>query len=678
MAAIKAALPVVALLCIAVCALASVHERFGEQPKPLSFSQDKDLDHKIDKRDVWSRYNYISLNRRKRSLVVDSNLANVSYLDIPLSSLVVHSRQRRAVTDIPEVSVQFSENQAGQVLSFANYVPRNVSRTYMLMSSSVDSTLFTLSSTGTLNWISANSLDYETTKTVTIVVNATSTVDQADVYVILTRINVTDVNEPAVFITKPQPYQATLTTIAPQDTLVISLQAQDPDAGASVGYSLTSVNPSNLRSRFTLIEVGTSGARSCEIRTVGSAQFPQGQEITITVTAKDNNDATASPTTTTVSVLVGFRSPQFMEILYEGYAQENNQPLQMVYTQPDGNVPLKIETKLFQPSPVTYSLLNSNGQPSSDFTVDSDGVVKSLQTIDYETAPSPQVQLTLRAVQVVGTTTFPSTATVLIRLVDINDNSPEFEMSRYLATVPEDTAVGTSILEVKATDRDSGTNAMITYNLRDTQDFSITTVTRNGSYVGIMSVKQRLDYDRTPNHYYDFVVVAADQGKPTSRTSTTSARVFVRNTNDEAPMFTNEPGKTFTVAQGLPVNSVIAQIQATDLDGDRVRYSFTVPQSKFSLAQDTGIITLQSAFTQDDYEFVLNITARDDGSCCGGVTSLSNTTYIVIQVMGTNNNKPTFTNCSAYDLSNVFEESPNNSFVIQVSATDQTEALTVD
>lgn len=92
----------------------------------------------------------------------------------------------------------------------------------------------------------------------------------------------------------------------------------------------------------------------------------------------------------------------------------------------------------------------------------------------------------------------------------------------------------------------------------------------------------------------------------------------------------------------------------------------TGSQSKFSLAQDTGIITLQSAFTQDDYEFVLNITARDDGSCCGSGTSLSNMTYIVIQVMGTNNYKPTFTNCSAYDLSNVVEESPNNSFVIQV------------
>ncbi|PVD20719.1 hypothetical protein C0Q70_18878 [Pomacea canaliculata] len=636
MAAIKAALPVVALLCIAVCALASIHERFGEHPKPLSFSQDKDLDHKIDRRDVWSRHNYISHNRRKRSLVVDSNLADVSYLDIPLSSLVVHSRQRRAVTDIPEVSVQFSENQAGQVLSFTNYVPQNVSRTYMLVSSSVDSSLFTLSSLGILNWISANSLDYETTKTVTIVVNATSTVDKADVYVIRARINVTDVNEPAVFITKPQPYQATLTTIAPQDTLVISLQAQDPDAGASVGYSLTSVNPSNLRSRFTLNEVGPSGARSCEIRTVGSGQFTQGQPISITVTAKDNNDATASPTTTTVSVLVGFLPPQFMELFYEGYAQENNQPMQMVYTQPDGNVPLKIETKSFQPSPVTYSLLNSNGQPSSDFTVDSDAVVKNLQTIDYETAPSPQVQLTVRAVQVVGTTTLiPQLG------FNINDNSPEFEMSRYLAEIPENTTVGTAILE----DVDDHTSLW------------------------------RLDYDRTPNHYYDFVVVAADQGKPTSRTSTTSARVFVRNTNDEAPMFTNEPGKTFTVAQGFPVSSVIAQIQATDLDGDRVRYSITGSQSKFSLAQDTGIITLLSAFTQDDYEFVLNITARDDGSCCGGGTSLSNTTYIVIQVMGTNNYKPTFTTCSAYDLSNVFEESPNNSFVIQVSATDQDRGL---
>lgn len=89
------------------------------------------------------------------------------------------------------------------------------------------------------------------------------------------------------------------------------------------------VNPSNLRSRFTLNEVGTSGARSCEIRTVGSGQFTQGQPISITVTAKDNNDATASPTTTTVSVLVGFLPPQFMELFYEGYAQENNQPMQM-------------------------------------------------------------------------------------------------------------------------------------------------------------------------------------------------------------------------------------------------------------------------------------------------------------------------------------------------------------
>lgn len=91
-----------------------------------------------------------------------------------------------------------------------------------------------------------------------------------------------------------------------------------------------------------------------------------------------------------------------------------------------------------------------------------------------------------------------------------------------------------------------------------------------------------------------------------------------------------------------------------------------VAPTYFSLAPESGIITLTSAFTEDFYEFVLNITASDNGSCCGGGNSLSSTTTFMIRVMGANAHTPTFTNCSDYDLTSVIEESANYTFVMQV------------
>lgn len=62
----------------------------------------------------------------------------------------------------------------------------------------------------------------------------------ADVNVTRVLITVVNVNEPAIFVTKPQPYLATLMTNVIPGIRLIQLQAYDPDEGAVVGYSLTS------------------------------------------------------------------------------------------------------------------------------------------------------------------------------------------------------------------------------------------------------------------------------------------------------------------------------------------------------------------------------------------------------------------------------------------------------
>ena len=56
-----------------------------------------------------------------------------------------------------------------------------------------------------------------------------------------------------------------------------------------------------------------------------------------------------------------------------------------------------------------------------------------------------------------------SVSFLVVHLLDINDNPPEFERQMYTHDVREDTHVGTSLLRVHATSRDIGVNARITY-----------------------------------------------------------------------------------------------------------------------------------------------------------------------------------------------------------------------
>lgn len=92
-----------------------------------------------------------------------------------------------------------------------------------------------------------------------------------------------------------------------------------------------------------------------------------------------------------------------------------------------------------------------------------------------------------------------------IRVSDVNDNAPKFELPDYQAhNVDEDIALGTSILKVKATDADSGTNAEIEYSVSD-DHFSVDST-------GLIVNNKQLDADNN-NAYYEFSVTAKDKGK---------------------------------------------------------------------------------------------------------------------------------------------------------------------
>ena len=58
---------------------------------------------------------------------------------------------------------------------------------------------------------------------------------------------------------------------------------------------------------------------------------------------------------------------------------------------------------------------------------------------------------------------------VEIELTDVNDESPQWSESSYTAVVAENTAVGSPVMNVLATDPDLGINGVVRYQLPEPQ-----------------------------------------------------------------------------------------------------------------------------------------------------------------------------------------------------------------
>ena len=84
--------------------------------------------------------------------------------------------------------------------------------------------------------------------------------------------------------------------------------------------------------------------------------------------------------------------------------------------------------------------------------------------LDHEA--QKQYVLTLTATDAgIDPGTLSSSASVTINILDVNDVTPTFMMPIYVKTVSEDHAVGTSVLQVMATDNEMGDNGMIMYKI---------------------------------------------------------------------------------------------------------------------------------------------------------------------------------------------------------------------
>ncbi|XP_015284047.1 PREDICTED: protocadherin beta-12-like, partial [Gekko japonicus] len=228
------------------------------------------------------------------------------------------------------------------------------------------------------------------------------------------------------------------------------------------------------------------------------------------------------------------------------------------------------------------------------------------------------------------------TANIIIDVLDANDNAPHFHQSLYNVKIMENTQADTVIIKVEATDRDSGTNAEITYSFGQIFGNVLTSFKLN-QRTGELAVSGTIDYEADKK--YSINIKATDGG---GLSDYCKVIVDVEDTNDNAPEVTLT-SITSPFPEDSPLDTVVALFSIMDQDsGDNGRTACTIESDlpfmlKATVNSYYQLVSQQPLDRERVSEYNITITATDWGS-----HRLTSTRIINIQISDVNDNAPIF------------------------------------
>lgn len=192
-----------------------------------------------------------------------------------------------------------------------------------------------------------------------------------------------------------------------------------------------------------------------------------------------------------------------------------------------------------------------------------------------------------------GTST---TTRLIIDLIDLNDNTPQFDPStpaRFY--VNENTPTNTTIYHITAFDMDKSTaNSALVYRIvADSSElFGLDAETGR-----LFVAAGELDYERlatSPN--VSLTIECSDRGETERRRAQLTITIVVMDVNDNAPQF-ERSNQTIIIKESFPVGQEITRFKVYDRDGTHVNrgpFSFEIvntPSSIFDVTKN-GSLTL--------------------------------------------------------------------------------------
>lgn len=252
-----------------------------------------------------------------------------------------------------------------------------------------------------------------------------------------------------------------------------------------------------------------------------------------------------------------------------------------------------------------YNLEEENA--TKNFHIDfKTGVLSVTDFLDYET--QAMHLLTVRATDsVMGSF---AEAKVEIEVEDVNDNAPVFRKHMYETHLLEGLPAGTSVLQITATDEDSGRNKEITYELLDTGK-NETDFFEIDAQSGLLVASQELDFEATQQ--FLLKVKATDSGSP-ALSSEAYILVNVTDVNDNPPDFT-KTHYSASLDKMATCGHIVVKIQALDPDSTDLQYKILSGNENryFSINESSGVISFSNICKRNLDPFYNLTVAVSDG-----------------------------------------------------------------
>ncbi|XP_017404323.1 cadherin-23 isoform X4 [Cebus imitator] len=473
------------------------------------------------------------------------------------------------------------------------------------------------------------------------------------------------------------PMNITISENSPISSFVAHVLASDADSGcnARLTFNITAGN----RERAFFINA-TTGIVTVN-RPLDRERIP---EYKLTVSVKDNpeNPRIARRDYDLLLIFLSDENdnhPLFTESTYQAEVMENS-PAGTFLTVLNGPI-LALDADEDIYAVVTYQLL---GTQSGLFDINnSTGVVtvRSGVIIDREAFSPPILELLLLA-EDIGL--LNSTAHLLVTILDDNDNQPTFIPATLTVHLLENCPPGFSVLQVTATDEDSGLNGELVYRIEaGAQDRFLIHPATGVIRVGNATI------DREEQEAYRLVVVATDRGTvPLSGTAIIT--ILIDDINDSRPEFLN-PIQTVSVLESAEPGTVIANVTAIDRDlNPKLEYHIIgivakddtdrlVPNQEdaFAVNINTGSIMVKSPLNRElvaTYEVTLSVT--DNASDLPEHSVSVPNAKLTVNVLDVNDNTPQFKPFGiTYYMERILEGATPGTTLIAVAAVDPDKGL---
>ncbi|NXO60663.1 PCD10 protein, partial [Aramus guarauna] len=390
----------------------------------------------------------------------------------------------------------------------------------------------------------------------------------------LLTIRVLDSNDNVPAFEQPV-YTVSLPENSPPGTLVLQLNATDPDEGQNgeVIYSFSSHISARARELFGI------APRTGRLEVSGELDYEESSVYQVYVQAKDlgpnavpahckvlvrvldaNDNAPEISFSTVKEAVSEAAAPGTVVALFSVSDRDSEENGQVQCELLQGDAPFRLKSSF-----------------KNYYTIVTEG------PLDREQPGGDAYTLTVVA-RDRGEPPLSTSKSIQVRVSDVNDNAPRFSQPVYQVYVSENNVPGAYIYAVSATDRDQGANAQLAYSILESQiqGMSVFTYVSINSENGFLYALRSFDYEQLKE--FSFQVEARDAGEePQPLAGNATVNIVVVDQNDNAPAIVSPlPGRNGTPARealprGAEPGYLVSRVAAVDADdGENARLTYSI------------------------------------------------------------------------------------------------------